>query len=750
MRKLVKRMDSISLRMLLSYFSILLVPLCVIAVIYASTMSAILAYRRDSMQSALRETAHIVSTRLQEINNISLYIYSNNAVNAVINRSRADGSRSIYAIHEAVGTLPSYKLINQLVADVFIFFNEAAFVIKQPSAFAFTRYSYDQQVRFSGISYEEMEALCHQGFAGVLHVRNGGAGREALLLRSIPNSSDPRALIAIQIHTGAIDELMRAYDMGPGGGAYIFTDGGEMLSGSADAPFERETLLALMDDESYVRREIAHEGETYLLCQVREGGLTYLTLTNRAYLLVSVAPMRVLLSVLSMAAVAFGSLASIALWRRRRKVVRSVQAAALGAGVTVLPAKSEAHLLEYTVSTLASTVGSLREMMEAQHQALAQAVVQGCLSGTFSSREEMMREVAALPLPLAAPCYYVVRVLLLSPWETLTEDARVLPYRMFLKQFFKERLGIPHVCVDLGGASFALLLTAPERFESATLAGVFRALSDEIARLDWEVPSFAISGGCEDLFDVSALLADTGEIVGYMALLALRGVFLSEDLPKRQDAAFFPMELELRLAQTMESGAVQAFEALFDEIIDENTKKRVLDAATLRGLFEALRRCILRTIQEAGAEAGAEDQREALSRVRTFSGLRAYAVLVKERMFKATAVQTREETQKTKETLRRMIDEMLPDPLFTLSMLSEAAGIPESTLYRGFKELFGVSFASYLEQRRIHMAFELLKDQVMIKDVAERVGYTSDHTFRRAFKRVMKVPPSQFAALIKG
>ncbi len=37
-----------------------------------------------------------------------------------------------------------------------------------------------------------------------------------------------------------------------------------------------------------------------------------------------------------------------------------------------------------------------------------------------------------------------------------------------------------------------------------------------------------------------------------------------------------------------------------------------------------------------------------------------------------------------------------------------------------------------------------LRANVLIRDVASQVGYTSDHSFRRAFKRVMKVTPSQF------
>lgn len=55
-----------------------------------------------------------------------------------------------------------------------------------------------------------------------------------------------------------------------------------------------------------------------------------------------------------------------------------------------------------------------------------------------------------------------------------------------------------------------------------------------------------------------------------------------------------------------------------------------------------------------------------------------------------------------------------------------------------------MSFSSYLEQRRMARACELLKDGVAVKETAEKVGYCSDYSFRRAFKRVVGIPPSDF------
>ncbi|MFQ9396367.1 MAG: helix-turn-helix domain-containing protein [Lachnospiraceae bacterium] len=58
------------------------------------------------------------------------------------------------------------------------------------------------------------------------------------------------------------------------------------------------------------------------------------------------------------------------------------------------------------------------------------------------------------------------------------------------------------------------------------------------------------------------------------------------------------------------------------------------------------------------------------------------------------------------------------------------------------KLCFGMSFSSYLEQRRMARACELLKDGVAVKETAEKVGYCSDYSFRRAFKRVLGIPPA--------
>ncbi|MFR6328806.1 MAG: helix-turn-helix domain-containing protein [Eisenbergiella sp.] len=70
-------------------------------------------------------------------------------------------------------------------------------------------------------------------------------------------------------------------------------------------------------------------------------------------------------------------------------------------------------------------------------------------------------------------------------------------------------------------------------------------------------------------------------------------------------------------------------------------------------------------------------------------------------------------------------------------------GIPDKKLYRDFK-MFWCQLSSYLEIRRIRCAQEYLKEGRAVQDVAAAVGYSSDYSFRRAFKRVVGVAPSDY------
>jgi AraC family transcriptional regulator, alkane utilization regulator len=87
-----------------------------------------------------------------------------------------------------------------------------------------------------------------------------------------------------------------------------------------------------------------------------------------------------------------------------------------------------------------------------------------------------------------------------------------------------------------------------------------------------------------------------------------------------------------------------------------------------------------------------------------------------------------------------------PAEPWTVSTLAQRAAVSRSVLADRFVQILGVSPMRYLAQWRMQLAANLLRDEPRLAhaEVAERVGYESEATFSRAFKRHLGVAPANW------
>ncbi|WP_454832636.1 AraC family transcriptional regulator [Pseudoxanthomonas wuyuanensis] len=86
------------------------------------------------------------------------------------------------------------------------------------------------------------------------------------------------------------------------------------------------------------------------------------------------------------------------------------------------------------------------------------------------------------------------------------------------------------------------------------------------------------------------------------------------------------------------------------------------------------------------------------------------------------------------------------DHPWTVAELAKAAALSRSTFFDRFVRTVGVPPMEYLLARRMQVAKDLLRrDELTVKEAAERVGYGSTSTFSVAFRRHVGEPPSRYA-----
>lgn len=95
--------------------------------------------------------------------------------------------------------------------------------------------------------------------------------------------------------------------------------------------------------------------------------------------------------------------------------------------------------------------------------------------------------------------------------------------------------------------------------------------------------------------------------------------------------------------------------------------------------------------------------------------------------------------------VREYVDENFCRGDLSLIQIAEKLEIHEKYVSRVFKTEFGENLSSYVEFRRIEKACELLQStNMLIAEIAEAVGYSSDLSFRRAFKKLKDISPATY------
>lgn len=86
-----------------------------------------------------------------------------------------------------------------------------------------------------------------------------------------------------------------------------------------------------------------------------------------------------------------------------------------------------------------------------------------------------------------------------------------------------------------------------------------------------------------------------------------------------------------------------------------------------------------------------------------------------------------------------------PEAPWTVTSLARSVGLSRPAFARRFVASTGISPGRYLTGYRMQLARELLRrPELSLAAVAERVGYSSEFAFNRAFKRHHHVAPGSF------
>ena len=744
-----KQANLFSIQLLLSYLSILAVPLLAIWIVYSTASEMMYKIQQEKMLAQLQTTALETQQSLEEAANLGIYISSAREFTQMQQLLRQENRRAtFFEMYQLSLVFPNYPSFNSMVRDVYFFFQNQDYVIRLPAVVPATERSYESIGALLENDYESMKRMLGYTYYDmqVITLNNReGTGRMLAIAQSFPFGAYSNSLgtALILMNDNTLRTQLSSNLEGEYGITAMLDSTGRVLteivgeqSHSAVGKFSYDALA----QENF--SEIQINGVRYAVCraQTETTGHIFYTLMPKRVLINKIGSIRQLIILMCIVSGLIGLGSCIVLWSRRRAVVLRYCRYETEFG----------HVAERTssfwegVHAVLDSVGEMQNTIRQKLNFQRSAVIQKLLNGEYGSEERLREDLKSAEIVLDGTAYYAVAIRFKRSMQT-AQSQTMAEFHLCMRECVAQVVQFSHYCCE--PEDMMLALVVPTRTEES-----LRILKEELHRLEdrlvaqEHVEAFVgIGMKVLQLTDLAASYHQARSVCDYLQFYNIRLVMEDANLPRSNAIFFFPMEMELSLIRVIEQGDRTALEDLFRVITHENESVRALTTKMHEHLVELVRCTAIRALREIGSDGILY----ALGNAETLESVLDLLECAIPCVVCANEQRHEEHLLQKKERMQQLIEQGYEKDNYTIVCLAQKMEMSETKLYKEFRQMFGVSFSDYLENLRIHKACELLKLGTTVKDVSARVGYCSDYSFRRAFKRVIGLSPSHYMESLK-
>lgn len=387
----------------------------------------------------------------------------------------------------------------------------------------------------------------------------------------------------------------------------------------------------------------------------------------------------------------------------------------------------------------------LQEVVDSQRPIICNTYVRQLLTGLVASTEEASYIKEYLNLIGESLCYnglYIVAYNNAGDSGESTQPIRSAEdFNQIIMEALQNYFGMPLYCFSPSDRTYALLLACSKEDE----ANLIIKANETIVQLHnylldtYGIWLFAgIGKNTDSLTNVWESYQQAIESINYTSKNYF--FFPYEFIKKDSNAFYYPPELSTKLIHFITTGNTSQVLELFNLIHQENIEERSLPINLLKFLLSDIRNTLLkaRFALPGGISAEVTSQLdEQFNQHVTFKLCEDIALT----LCKLFTVESDDTSLVT--AIEKYIEKNYMDPSMGLNKISDEFQISESYFSHMFKEKTGVNFSTYLENIRMSEAARMIKEtDISLNELYISVGYNNANTFRRAFKKIYGVTPS--------
>lgn len=299
---------------------------------------------------------------------------------------------------------------------------------------------------------------------------------------------------------------------------------------------------------------------------------------------------------------------------------------------------------------------------------------------------------------------------------------------------------IPDAKVYFGERNSTVILfsTDEENFEESVNMYISKLEIDVLFK--YRIPVvFGVGNYTTTLLEISSIYKEARDVVAYNMLLEDKNVRFYSRLPENTADYFYPVELRNELFDSVLEANFENARSTLRRIQEENFNLRSLSLEAIGELLSELR-TDFKKIGRLRSE-----QLEFVQDNESVSHFFEYAISYFYLLCSDSEKEPQSRSKRICREVQRYIDEHYSDINLSLVSIAEEFRMHPNYLSSMFKKNMNCSPVTYIETLRTEKAAELLSEgKYSVNEIARLVGFSNTGTFRRIFKKIKGVTPTNY------
>jgi two-component system, response regulator YesN len=759
---ILKNHTNLFRRYLASYMLVMVVSLLIASIVHIASLKTIESGVIENRLILLEHNTSVIDEYLSRLQEITEQIRFNTRLMSYLYKERLQaGSNEVFDLITTHKNLASYTVASPFSESFFIYYQRSELVLSRPSVHYGFSHHYNNVLSLPDMDeqtwYSYLFDRYHQGsFLSARQVTINANDPSYMIpyMETVPSPEQgSSAVIVILIEDAEIQHFLREILGDTPGMAAIVDRLGRPITtvGQGDFPVAAEEVMSVGNaGDQYAKHSVG--GKDVRIAQVRSSfnDWTYVTAIPDRVLMQSAVRIRTIMVAIAVAAILVGIVLSYVLAYRNSKPLQDVLAILRGA------LRTDTHdayqLLRSSVQALMESNHDLHNTVDNQKSALTSSFLNLLINGDFAGEEDIDEIISYSTFRLQGP-EYVTCVLRISHTHENIDGSAIRELdlaRVITEDALKSYVGDRAEWMILRPAEILVLFSSEQSGEADFRVSVDDKVSalQDVLDTHYRVRTIAGIGiNVRRLIDVHRSYNTAMQALNSVTDRARRKVWF-DDLRLARRVYDYPLEVETRLLGFARAGNIGEVERIVEEIRRSNEVETPHDLPALRNLIRAIIGTVYRLAEERREfgrilpDIPTSGELETGNIDDLFSLVRRLFV----RICDLANAGKRSHNQILIDRILEHVDTHYLDHNLSVAHLSSMFNLSETYFSSFFKEQTGILFSAYVETKRIEHACDVLlhRDGETLDKVAQAVGYTNTRTFRRAFKKLKGVTPSQF------